>query len=607
VLTLTQLQSQQSPRATVAATIYIPGETLPMTTASRTSGVAPLAVFFDAVNDTATNNLDTFGFHRPTYAWASGVTQPADMEGATWAWNFGDAGSGTWDITTGLSKNTATGYTAAHVFESPGTYNVTLRVTQVNGTTADYTQTVTVTAFSGATRYVAASPTGNDGNAGTTTGAPWATVGAALAWVNGAANRRVLFRRGDTWNVSTQYPITATGPNIIGAYGDSGAPGHTDSDPRPIMICGGYTGAREQVFENSSGDDWRVMDLDMRPATAGDVNLGSVGYPSMTAGTNLLILRIRAAGFDNAIAWNEYGNANGCFIVSCEVPPTALRVSIYVGARRLAILGTLAYDSPGTHILRVTTAHKFVLSNNHFLRPSGRAHALKLHGPAPEAIYDGLPETRWGSITDNRFDCGAGATTYWTVSMGSQSNAQVEASYVTHLIMERNKFNASAVTTTQIETEASHVVVRNNIFNDTTGNNVITVWWTQRNAYLSTPHDVRLYNNTIYNATASTDATGFIQSDSAVSDLRVRNNLYGVSSTTNKSFVVSNGGTGWAQDHNSMTTAPGFTNASGGDFSLTVGSAAVNAGTALGEVAEDYLRATRPVNGTYDLGAYESH
>src|SRR6185295_12922369 len=98
---------------------------------SRTSGVAPLAVFFDATGTTST-----------------GTTKPFHELG--YQWNFGDAAT-TW-ATTGAPKNSATGPIAAHVFESPGTYTVTLTVTDgVNNATASATITVSNpnTVFSG--------------------------------------------------------------------------------------------------------------------------------------------------------------------------------------------------------------------------------------------------------------------------------------------------------------------------------------------------------------------------------------------------------------------------------------------------------------------------
>ncbi|MEK7706276.1 MAG: MopE-related protein, partial [Myxococcota bacterium] len=82
--------------------------------AARTSGVAPLAVFFDASGTTDTA-VTSRPFHELEYRWDFG--DPAG--GATWAYGARPGSS---------SKNVALGPVAAHVFESPGTYTVALSV-----------------------------------------------------------------------------------------------------------------------------------------------------------------------------------------------------------------------------------------------------------------------------------------------------------------------------------------------------------------------------------------------------------------------------------------------------------------------------------------------
>jgi len=81
-----------------------PESRLPMTTASRAQGFAPLAVHFSAVGS------------------ASGVIQPqdGDFDRLSYTWDFGDANAGTWAVD-GRSRNHATGFVAGHVFEQPGT------------------------------------------------------------------------------------------------------------------------------------------------------------------------------------------------------------------------------------------------------------------------------------------------------------------------------------------------------------------------------------------------------------------------------------------------------------------------------------------------------
>src|SRR5258706_13865531 len=94
--------------------------------ASRMSGAAPLAVFFDATGTTAT--ATTRPFH--------------DLE---YLWDFGDAGAGNWARGSRVgtsSRNAATGAVSAHVFESAGTYIVCTTVTDGTDSAA---QAITVT------------------------------------------------------------------------------------------------------------------------------------------------------------------------------------------------------------------------------------------------------------------------------------------------------------------------------------------------------------------------------------------------------------------------------------------------------------------------------
>ena len=81
--------------------------------ASRSSGVAPLSVFFDTTG--TVSSTTTKPFH--------------DIE---YRWNFGETsgpGAGTWNQGSRpgkSSRNLATGPLAAHVYEMPGTYTVTV-------------------------------------------------------------------------------------------------------------------------------------------------------------------------------------------------------------------------------------------------------------------------------------------------------------------------------------------------------------------------------------------------------------------------------------------------------------------------------------------------
>ena len=137
--------------------------------------------------------------------------------------SFGDPGSGTWasGAQPGVSsKNSATGPVAAHVFETPGTYTVTL--TAFDGTnTASTNTTITVrtpdAVFAG-TNTICINASGSDftgcpSGADTSTNSNFVTALSA----NPATHKRILFKRGDTFAAATSAAITVDGPGIIGA------------------------------------------------------------------------------------------------------------------------------------------------------------------------------------------------------------------------------------------------------------------------------------------------------------------------------------------------------------------------------------------------------
>src|SRR3990170_7114440 len=170
---------------------------------ARTSGVAPLAVFFDA-SGTTDPSVTSRPFH--------------DLE---YTWSFGDPSSGTWasGAQPGVSsKNSATGPVAAHVFETPGTYTVSL--TAFDGTnTATTNKTITVqnpdTVFAGTnTVCVGATALPTAGVNGCPAGAIATSTNNFTAAINTyqATNKRILFQRGDTFIASATAPITKIGP-----------------------------------------------------------------------------------------------------------------------------------------------------------------------------------------------------------------------------------------------------------------------------------------------------------------------------------------------------------------------------------------------------------
>ena len=101
---------------------------------------------------------------------------------ASYQWNFGDGSS---------EYNTLTGWNAAHTYNTPGTYSVTLTLTNQSGKTSVLIVPVTVTAAVRRTIYVD-STLGNDNNSGSTIQSPIKTIDKVIKLLG--SNTQVLFR-----------------------------------------------------------------------------------------------------------------------------------------------------------------------------------------------------------------------------------------------------------------------------------------------------------------------------------------------------------------------------------------------------------------------------
>ena len=562
-----------------------------MTTANRTSGVAPLLVFFDAVDATAGGSGTTAS--PTTVAWSSGVYQPTDKLGALYEWNFGDPGSGTW-TQTGLSRNTATGFTAAHVYDTPGTYTVVLTITDSDGVARPYDQSITVSAISGTTYYVAAAPTGNDSNNGTSQATPFATVAKGLSMAG--ANRSILFRRGDTWTGVSPQTVSASGPGIIGAYG-TGA--------RPIWVSTASNNSNTPSNSISlGGADWRAMDIEVR---------GTAWACIQANGTNGLFLRCFVNSSGGVFCGAGGGNTGAGFVEN-EIAGCST-YGAYVSGRQMAVMGNNVHDNvaTGSHIWRAPVMHKGVISNNRFWMPGNTRHALKLHSDITSL---GGSDTRYVTVSDNLI---RGKT--WPVSLGSQDAGTDERPH--HIVYERNRHYGESSVTVDVLIHSSDVVARNNVL-DATGSTdgYVGIWAVHWGNVTPMESNIRIYNNTVYSSgtansngiAAAAVGTWATSATSGPTNVTVKNNLLsapnmgGFKTAVDVTGVIQGGagpGAGYVASNNLVTNTPGFTNAAAGDFSLLAGSPAIGAGASLWEVRQDFLRLLRPAGAAYDIGAYE--
>ncbi len=555
-----------------------------MSTASRTSGVAPLAVFFDAVSA------------------SSGVVQPSLVNGrrdyATfqYRWNFGDNATARWSTDNDL-KNEAFGQVAAHVFETPGTFNVTLAVTQANGAVQSYQQQITVTdpeviyansspSMAERTFYVATE--GADTNNGSFN-SPFRTWNHARTRLFAAGGpRRILLKRGQTFQNTTNSTISnRTGPYTIGAYG-TGA--------NPVLQHMGTSG--EVLALEATATDVRMMDINI----VGTSNEGNAVRP----GINTLMLRCGMSQLGNAVSTSDlFGNRARNFIVECNISNNQRYGIYYNFGEHVAIMGNTIDDVAEEHLLRCYITHS-TISHNIFRNGHTNKHQLKFCGYFPTGNSEraaGTPTeaVEHSVISDNRFENSGPIN--WVVTIGPVD--QNKDQRIENCLFERNYMRASTGTSVLLYGNNNYITVRNNIF-DTTGadSNTECVRVTRRGIEPD-PVGYSIYNNTMYRSGSGNLVP--VQIASMARDTTVRNNLGSGAAGT----MISGSGVNLTQSNNLLTNSAGFVNAGSGDFRLQSSSPAIDAGTNIPGVNVDYAIGQRPLDGNnaagaqWDLGAFE--
>lgn len=499
-------------------TITLPAMT---TVAARFTGVAPLSVFFDATATTATTASNPF--HELRYTWSFGD--------AAATWGYGSrAGSS--------SKNAAEGAVAAHVYETPGTYTVSLTVTDGTNTVTNNCIQIAVqdpnVVYAGAnTRCY----TQGAVSAGACPGGGTEILNASsdprtIVSADLAAGKRLMFARGETWTTLIGLvPLNVNGPWTIGAYG-AGA--------KPVFRRGAGT-----VILNvgQAGSDWkdaRVMDLQLEDNATNNVIAVNGG------GTfdQLTFLRIDVR--NTAFGWTGFLWKAGLVRMWDQLSIVDSTVdtlqsgggnAMFVAATRMAILGnSLDNQGGGEHNFRSMYYDKLVLSNNRMRNAAATKQTITLRAPdwvaSPAGSQAPIPDNTYSQfavVSDNENSNIAGVNQPVNTSSDGAHDARTR-----HVIFERNWMHSFAGTGTgfqMIKINSDFTTVRNNVFDlsglSTTGDVCIDV---RANGNPTQPNPTTnwIYNNTCYSTTAYTGA-GFplkgVNLMATATSTTVKNNL----------------------------------------------------------------------------------
>jgi PKD repeat protein len=567
---------------------------------ARTSGVAPLSVFFDA-SATTDAGVTAKPFH--------------DLE---YSWSFGDATAGTWvnGAHSGTSKNSATGPVAAHIFETPGTYTVS--VTAFDGTSSATTNTtITVqnpdTVFPGS-NTVCVSTSGDF--VGCPAGAVHAANTSILATAVGnisSTSKRLLFRSGEQWTAGDNATVSQTGPGYIGSYGSGATPKIQATGNNSAMLV-------------INAADWRVVDLEF------DGQNHIVDAVMNGGKEQVTLLRLNTRNVNSAFATSDFTLSDQFSIQDSSLTtvdsgvPTGGGIGVWIFSHHFSFQGnSMDCGGGGEHVLRFPKLVKAVVSNNTLSGPAPTKQYIKLHQANPyatAAVWDGT-YTEQVVIADNLFSAAA-VPTAWALTIGPQNSAYDE--HLRNIIVERNWFKPNLGLTVAIIVSATDVSVRNNVADMTTGA-VPSDYSSHALALVGArgieppPTGVWIYNNSVYNADAA-EFSMIMINNGVGADIKVRNNLaYAPNSTQNGAaygvptvLTDLQGAPNVSASNNSsdfqvINTSPLFTAtppAIATDWKPTAGSYAINSGTAV-PVWSDFYRTSRPQNGVIDMGAAEGN
>lgn len=371
---------------------------------SRTTGVAPLYVNFDATGTTST--LSTNPSHELFFA--------AD---------FGDTGAGTWANgvqSSGLtSKNAGYGPVTGHVYETPGTYTVQMVVTDgVN--TATKTGTIVVqdpnTVYAG-TDTICISHSGNF--AGKPTGAQEVNTAGNTnmyaAWVGIAVKtgKRILFCKSDAWTCSAPMLMAGLSGVTVSGYGTGAARsvkfGTTTDTLVPVTLAMGAT----SLFECGGSTDCRVSSFKITAmATNGGMFVSSAGSVSLT------YCKIEVRGASAGFSSRADGNHASFQIHDQHCIYECLNDEVYgyVGVDLYSFTGATASNGGGvTPCVFTATGHKFQ-----------RFNTVRITGTPPTGFSNGVNYyVSASNLTANTFSLSSTYTTDTPVASSSTGTCDV--------------------------------------------------------------------------------------------------------------------------------------------------------------------------------------
>ncbi len=415
---------------------------------------------------------------------------------ARYDWNFND------DNSANGYPRTTEGRLAGHRFENPGTYGVTLTVSDANGVVASASKTITVLArpASAKTYYLSASA-GNDTWSGlcstppaTGTCGPWKTISKLKnsATSISADGVQILFKRGDTFDTAGNWDLGALlrpSPYYVtlGAYGSGAKPIFqrlTGTSNATGLINASYSSGRGVILDNLDlrGSLW------VRPSYSS----GAFVWP----GVQMIARHLSISGGNFAL-WGS----DGVVVEDADINATGIN-AVGFGSNSnpglLYISQSNIYNSITHCIYLAGSSHDVLVENNELhhcgASPGAYRDAFTVHGQQDNLLIRG------NSVHDNGY------------AMGIDANIGYP-DRITRVTIENNRIYNQISHVFQLASLQNSIIRNNTIYNNPGTDQPL--FWIRAASSIAAATNLQIYGNTIYGNSA-----GLLNIDGTTNDTK---------------------------------------------------------------------------------------
>ena len=269
---------------------------------------------------------------------------------ARYEWDFGDP--------RGKHNNALTGFNAAHFYEFPGEYTITLKVTDEAGTIKSKSAHIVLSPDRRNAIYV--SPGGSDLNMGTSPESPLHSLGKAFSIL--PDNCLILLKAGNSYDAESTLKINHSDV-IIGRYGDG---------PNPVVVLLKQDGPKAghgfiSIDTKCNGVTIEHLTFDSPYAVAENAEAPKIGVEAIVArGRNITVRGCTFLNVDNAV--NANGSPIGLLVEDCKAPlKTGLRAYfVWTQGSDFVCIGNSAANSTREHIVRLSGVQRALIADNDF-------------------------------------------------------------------------------------------------------------------------------------------------------------------------------------------------------------------------------------------------